>query len=232
MTAPATIAAAEPSRSDSTCSSAPCVLSVRVARDRIHAVTRLTTRPVNGDRQDDGAGDRRRREQPGHRLDDDEHDEPQQRQRVDERRDHFGARVAVRRTARRRPCRDALGEQREPERRGVGQHVAGVRQERERSRPPSADRLDDREPAGQRERPDQRALRRRRGGRRPVQMGWSCSPWPTRHGPACRRADAHAQSANVARPSRPFSSNRRAGGSTRHIRLKRCANARDGKMPG
>ena len=105
-------------------------------------------------------GDRDRIEQPSHRFDRDEHDQRQHRQRIDERRQHFRPRVAVRRARRRRPARDRVGEQRDGERRGVGGHVPGVGDQRQRAGQPAADRLDHREARGQPERDPQRPSRR------------------------------------------------------------------------
>ena len=100
----------------------------------------------------------------GDRLDDDERDEQQQRERVDERREHFRACVAVRGARRWRPARDPLREQCESQRGRVGGHVPGVRQQRERAGQPPADCFDDRKASGQRKCRTQRAQRRRIGG--------------------------------------------------------------------
>ena len=91
------------------------------------------------------AGNRLRCQQPAYCLDDDEHDQCEQRERVDERGEHLGARVAVGRPTRRRTARDPVRQQREAQRRGIGEHVTGIGQQRQRSGHPAADRLDDTE---------------------------------------------------------------------------------------
>ncbi len=154
-TAPATIAATEPSMSPLTCSSAARLLRLCPC-DRLHAANMLTSRPTPAMSHHHAAGDRRRRQQPPHRLDGDAHDDGEHQQRVDERGDHLGARVAIARAARGRQPRDVLGEQRDPQRCRIGDHVAGVGEQRQRSCDPPSSRLDQRKADGQRNRDPQR----------------------------------------------------------------------------
>ena len=109
------------------------------------------------DRHHERARDRRRRKQALHGLDRDPDHKHEHRERVDERGNHFGPRVTVRRALRRRSPRDRGRDQSDDERRRVGHHVASIRNERQRTRDPAADRLDGGESGGERERNPQRA---------------------------------------------------------------------------
>ena len=157
MTAPATSAATDPSRS-------PNDVQQRAAR--VDAPARARQHPGDdavdgeasgGDHHHQRARDRRRARAAAHRLDRDPDDQRQHRQRVDERGEDFGPRVAVRRAARRRALGDDLGDQRDHEPRRVGRHVPGIRNQRERARKQAADRLDDTEGGGKPERDGERA---------------------------------------------------------------------------
>ncbi len=85
-----------------------------------------------------------------HRDRGDSEDDP-----VGRRRQDLGAPVAEGLAARPRAAAERLGPQGEPERAGVGQHMAGVRDQRQAPRPDAGSDLDDQKCAGERERDEE-----------------------------------------------------------------------------
>jgi hypothetical protein len=126
--------------------------------------------PRHGDDHDQFAGHRRGIEQPTDRFDADQCDHRQHGDCIDERRQDLGTSVAVGCAPGRRPAGDRVREERDSECRGVGQHVASVREQRQRPGEPAADGFDQREAPGQDQRDDERAARSRRTVRRPMRM--------------------------------------------------------------
>ena len=94
-----------------------------------------------------------------HRLDDDPHRDAEERGAVDERGQDLPPEIAVRLGARARLLRQPRDEERQSQRACVGEDVAGVREQCQRVRQPSADGLDDENEGRQRERPRQRSRR-------------------------------------------------------------------------
>jgi hypothetical protein len=90
-------------------------------------------------------------------LDEDPHGRERERGAVRERREHLGAPVAVRAVPRARAASDALRDEREGERRGVGEHVPRVRDQREAVRPEADAGLHDHERRGEARRPTRAA---------------------------------------------------------------------------
>jgi len=91
-------------------------------------------------------------------LDGDEDDERQKHECVHERRKHFCSHIAIGRAPAWRPARDPRREQGKSERRGIGGHVAGVREKRKGARPEGAGRFEQAHPARDDERPHERAM--------------------------------------------------------------------------
>ncbi len=169
MMAPEAIAASEPSRSPITLTSAARVLMLSLLRDRIQATSRLieapsaattsTMPPLHGLRMhqalDGFPAD------PAH--------QGQHHQAVDERGQRFGAHEAERVARRRRTLGDHLRQQGQAQGGGVGDHVAGVRDQGQRIRQEAGDDLDQREQQRQAQREHERLLAARFDG-----MGMAC----------------------------------------------------------
>ena len=93
-----------------------------------------------------------------HRLPRDGGGDEEERQPVRERGEHLEALEPVGPLPVGRPRRHAHGKPGEPERGGVGQHVTGVGDERQRSRVDAADQLGEHCPGGEQAGPEQPAL--------------------------------------------------------------------------
>ena len=85
------------------------------------------------------------------RLHEDPDGKADEHEAVHEGRDDLGALVAEAPLRRARPAREPDGDEGEPEREVVGEHVDGVGEEREASGQQPADDLDDRDRHGERE---------------------------------------------------------------------------------
>ena len=117
-----------------TCSSAPRALMPLALARQHEGDDEIDGEARGGDDHHGRPGDRHGCKQPLDRLDGDPDDQRQHRERIDERGEHLGARVAVGRALRRRPRRHGGGDERDDERRRVGDHVARIRDQRERAR--------------------------------------------------------------------------------------------------
>ena len=159
MTSAAAMAAAEPSRSLVTWISAARTLRLRAAaamqdpeRDRVD------DQAGGGDDQHGAADHRHRLHEALHRLPGDGDRDEEQRQPVDEGGQHLEAVEAVGALPVGGARRDPHGEPGERQRRGIGQHVAGVGEQRQRPGDDAADRLGQHGDRGQQAGPEQAAL--------------------------------------------------------------------------
>ena len=150
ITAPAASAATEPSRSPSTWTAAPRML--RLSRSAPCSSTEggdVDEQPERGDDHHDAAGDLRRGHQPLDRLIDDPGGDGEQRKPVGERDQHLEAVEAVSAPPVGGTPRQAEPEPGERERGEVGEHVAGVGEQRERAGGDAARHLGEHEGAGE-----------------------------------------------------------------------------------
>jgi hypothetical protein len=87
------------------------------------------------------------------RFEEDEQGDDEERGAVEKRRQYLGALIAERAAAACRPTRRPEREERKTERRGIGQHVAGIGEQRQGVRGPCPDDFGDHVAASQREGP-------------------------------------------------------------------------------
>jgi hypothetical protein len=122
-------------------------------------------RAGEADRDDEDAVDVGRIEQPADRLDRDDPGEDEQRRAVDLRGQDLGPSEPEREPPGRRARRQPHGDQRQGDRAGVGEHVRGVGEQRQRRRQQAADDLENHEAGDERQRqpePAQVGVGRRR----------------------------------------------------------------------
>ena len=124
----------------------------RSARASCHAAATLTAAPSRPTTSTIAALHLRRRREALHGLDRDHAGEHEQRRAVDLRREHLGAAEPEREAPARRPRGQPRGDQRERQRAGVGEHVRGVGEQRQRVGEQARDDLGDHEREDQRER--------------------------------------------------------------------------------
>ena len=150
MMSAARIAAAEPSRSPSTCRMAPRRLSELLSPPcRTTNTTTFTTRPSAAIDEHRPAEHRLRRRQPPDRLHADPQRDAEDRQPVRIGDEDLHPVEAVGHRPVPRPRAHQIGGIGERQRHGVGQHVAGIGDQRQRAREHAARRLRQHEAAGQ-----------------------------------------------------------------------------------
>ena len=171
ITSAATIAASEPSRSPSTWSSCaaqieilPIATAQQGERDHVDQQTK------HGDRQHQAALHRDGRDQTAQRLDGDPTDDRHQGDAVHEGGQNLEAMVTVGAAPILRLAAEAKCDPGQRQRGGVGEHVAGIGEQRQRARDQPADHLGDHEAAGQQHGPEHQLLVGEAG------VPWS--PWP------------------------------------------------------
>ena len=146
ITRPATAAAIEESMSKRLCRNAPCTFRLsRLALPIAHAAAPLTAAPSRPGPEDERALDVRRVDDPRDRLDADDAGEDEQQDAVDLRAEDLAALEAERERALRRALGEPERDDRQADRAGVGEHVRGVRDQRQRVRDDADDDLDDHE---------------------------------------------------------------------------------------
>ena len=118
----------------------------------------LTARPMAAMRKHGAAEYRLRRHQTPRRLDDDAGGDDEQHQSVAEGDQNLQPLEAVGAPAVRRPAREAEGKPGEKEPGKVGEHVAGIGEQRQRAGDEATRRFDDHECAGDERRPEHAAL--------------------------------------------------------------------------
>ncbi len=125
---------------------------------KVRNTTTLATRPRTATTSIDTGKDRLRRKQPLDRFEHDEGDQGELGERVDEAGQHLDAPVTVGAARVGEARREPGAEEGQQQRQRVDQHVPGIRQQRQRSRPQAADRLRDQHHGGQYEGEQQLAL--------------------------------------------------------------------------
>ena len=125
------------------CRSAPSrLMSSRLPPARTTVAARLPARPTTPSSEDAAALDRGRVPEPPDRRHRDHHRDGDQQQAVGQRRQHLGALEAEGAARVRGPGGERRGQQGEADRAGVGEHVAGVGEDRQRAGDQAADDLD------------------------------------------------------------------------------------------
>ena len=196
MTTPATTASTEPSRSANTSVAAPRRLRLPVSdRFRIASETALASQADEREPDHRPGLDGRRVDQPGDAGVRQVGADHQQHQGVEQRGQDLGAVPAERRARSGRSGGDVRRPEREHDRGGVGGHVAGVGEQRQRAGDPGADQLDHHHRRGD----DQHQPQPRRSSARPAAWEWS---WPMRSS----ASDAACQARRLPTQIRPCGS--------------------------